>query len=143
MPFVASDSSKSSFVTLTFFSMVSTIVPYLQERESSSHSCRCATACSVPQPSRYHHPSWLAISDNTHHQVQTAFSEGVSTYWLYLSSYNSNFQCYIHIRPLAVYIVGIGDFFASAFKNMAFAAYLAIMQASPFVQNVIQTLFSC
>ena len=55
----------------------------------------------------------------------------------------SDFQCYIHIRPLAVYIVGIESFFASDFKNMAFAAYLAIMQAFPFVQNVIQTLFSC
>ena len=55
----------------------------------------------------------------------------------------SYFQCYIHIRPLAVYIVGIEDFFASAFKNMAFAAYLAIMQTSPFVQDIIQTFFSC
>ena len=55
----------------------------------------------------------------------------------------SYFQCYIHIRTLAVYIVGIEDFFASAFKNMAFAAYLAIMQTSPFVQDVIQTFFSC
>ena len=55
----------------------------------------------------------------------------------------SYFQCYIHIRPLAVYIVGIEQFFASAFKNMAFAAYLAIMQTSPFVQDIIQTFFSC
>ena len=59
------------------------------------------------------------------------------------SSVASYFQCYIHIRPLAVYIVGIEDFFASAFKNMAFAAYLAIMQTFPFVQDVIQTFFSC
>ena len=55
----------------------------------------------------------------------------------------SDFQCYIHIRPLAVYIVCIEDFFTSAFKNMAFAADLAIMQAFPFVQDVIQTFFSC
>ena len=59
------------------------------------------------------------------------------------SSVASYFQCYIHIRPLAVYIVGIEDFFASAFQNMAFATYLTIMQTSPFVQDVIQMLFSC
>ena len=52
-------------------------------------------------------------------------------------------QCYIHIRTLAVYIVSIEYFFASAFKDMAFAAYLTIMQTSPFVQDIIQTLFSC
>ena len=40
------------------------------------------------------------------------------------SSVASYFQRYIHIRPFAVYIVGIEDFFASAFKNMAFAAQL-------------------
>ena len=55
----------------------------------------------------------------------------------------SYIQCYIHIRPLAVYIVYIERFFASTFKNMAFAAYLAVMQTSPFFQDVIQTLFSC
>ena len=59
------------------------------------------------------------------------------------SSVASYFQCYIHIRPLAVYIIGIKDFFTSAFKNMAFATYLAIMQTSPFVQDIIQTFFSC
>ena len=39
----------------------------------------------------------------------------------FVSSY---FQCYFHIRAFAVYIVGIEDFFASAFKNMACAAQL-------------------
>ena len=39
----------------------------------------------------------------------------------------SYFQCYIHIRPLAVYIVGIEYFFASAFKDMAFAAQLTVV----------------
>ena len=55
----------------------------------------------------------------------------------------SDFQCYIHIRPLAVYIVSIKLLFASAFQGMTFAAYLTIMQASPFIQNIIQTFFSC
>ena len=41
------------------------------------------------------------------------------------SSVASYFQRYIHIRPFAVYIVGIEYFFASAFKNMAFVAQLA------------------
>ena len=45
----------------------------------------------------------------------------------------SDFQCYIHIRPLAVYIVGIKLLFASAFQDMTFAAYLTIMQTSPFI----------
>ena len=39
----------------------------------------------------------------------------------------SNFQCDIHIRPLAVYIVGIEQFFALAFENMAFAAQLTVV----------------
>ena len=39
----------------------------------------------------------------------------------------SNFQCYMHIRSLAVYIVGIEDFFASAFENMAFATQLTVV----------------
>ena len=38
-----------------------------------------------------------------------------------------DFQCYLHIRPLAVYIVGIEDFFASAFENMAFATQLTVV----------------
>lgn len=64
-------------------------------------------------------------------------------YFVIPLSVASYFQCYIHIRPLAVYIVGIEDFFASAFKNMAFATYLTIMQTSPFIQDVIQTFLSC
>ena len=39
----------------------------------------------------------------------------------------SYFQCYIHIRPLAVYIVGVELLFASAFQNMAFAAYFTVV----------------
>ena len=69
-----------------YLRVLSSVVPCLPERESFSHSCRCAAVCSVPQPSRFHHPSWLAISDNTHLLVQTASSAGVSTYWLYLLS---------------------------------------------------------
>ena len=55
----------------------------------------------------------------------------------------SDFQCYIHIRPLAVYIVGIKLLFVSAFQNMAFTANLTVMQTFPFIQDVIQTFFSC
>ena len=54
-----------------------------------------------------------------------------------------DFQCYIHIRPLAVYIVGIEDFFASAFENMAFATQLAIVHTFPFLTDVSLTLVSC
>ena len=43
------------------------------------------------------------------------------------SSVASDFQCYIHIRPLAINIVGIEHFFASAFQNMALAAQLTIV----------------
>ena len=54
------------FILLSIHSIyllvLSSVVPYLPERESFSLSCRCATACSVPQPSRSHHPAWLAIS---------------------------------------------------------------------------------
>ena len=55
----------------------------------------------------------------------------------------SYIQCYIHIRTLAVYIVGIEDFFASAFQAVAFATQLTVVQTFPFVQDIIQTLFSC
>ena len=43
------------------------------------------------------------------------------------SSVASYFQRYIHIRPFAVYIVGIEDFCASAFKYMAFATQLTVV----------------
>ena len=70
---------------------------------------RSSVACSVPQPSKFRHLSWLAISDNTHHQVQTASSEGVSTYWLYLSS------SFIHLffNPYHQYCNSIFLFFLS------------------------------
>ena len=55
----------------------------------------------------------------------------------------SYIQCYINIRTLAVYIVGIEDFFASAFQDVAFATQLTVVQTFPFVQDIIQTLFSC
>ena len=69
-----------------YLRILPSVVPYLPEWESSSHSCRCAAVCFALQPSRSHHPAWLAISDNTHLLVQTTSSEGVSTYWLYLLS---------------------------------------------------------
>ena len=58
-------------------------------------------------------------------------------------SATSDFQCYIHIRPLALYIFGIEHFLASSFQNMALAAQLTVVQTFPFIQNVIHTLFSC
>ena len=58
-------------------------------------------------------------------------------------SVTPDFQCYIHIWPLAVYIVGIEHFLTSAFQTMAFAAQLTVVQTSPFVQNIIQTFLSC
>ena len=57
------------------------------------------------------------------------------------SSVASYFQRYIHIRPFAVYIVGIEDFFASAFKNMAFAAQLT--SSSSFLQGLVKRAFLC
>ena len=62
---------------------------------------------------------------------------------VYILSVVSDFQSYIHIRPLALYIVGIKHFLASSFQNMALAAQLTVVQTSPFVQDIIQTFFSC
>ena len=60
-----------------------------------------------------------------------------------LSSIVSDFQRDVHIRPLAVYIVGIELLLATASEDVAFAAQPTVMQAFPFVQNVVQAFFAC
>ena len=49
----------------------------------------------------------------------------------------------VHVWPIAFNIVGIKHFFVSAFQNMAFAAYLAVVQTFPCIQNILQAFFSC
>ena len=60
-----------------------------------------------------------------------------------LSSIVSDFQRDVHIRPLAFYIVGIELLLATASEDVAFAAQPTVMQAFPFVQNVVQAFFAC
>ena len=55
----------------------------------------------------------------------------------------SDFQSYIHIRTLAIYIVGIELLFTSAFQHVAFAAQLTVVQAFPCMQYIVQSFFSC
>ena len=59
-----------------------------------------------------------------------------------LSSIVSDFQRDVHIRPLAFYIVGIELLLATASEDVAFAAQPTVMQAFPFVQNVVQAFFA-
>ena len=60
-----------------------------------------------------------------------------------LSSIVSDFQRDVHIRPLALYIVGIELLLAAASENVAFAAQPTVMQAFPFVQHIVQAFFAC
>lgn len=54
----------------------------------------------------------------------------------------SDFQCYVLIRSLAIDIISIEFRFASAFQYAAFSAHIAIVQAFPFIEYIVQTLFT-
>ena len=54
----------------------------------------------------------------------------------------SDLQCYVLIRSLAIDIISIEFRFASAFQYVAFSAHIAIVQAFPFIEYIVQTLFT-
>ena len=63
-------------------------MPYRQEQESFCHCDRYEVVCFLLQPIALHHSVLLAILRNRPHLLQKTSSEGVSTCWLYLLSFN-------------------------------------------------------
>ena len=62
---------------------------------------------------------------------------------MFILSLVSDFHCDVDIGAFAIDIVGIERFFASAFKNLAFATAFAVMEAFPLCEYIGSALFRC
>ena len=60
---------------------------------------------------------------------------------LELLSAGFDFGSDVHIWAFAIYVVGIEFVFVAASQDMAFAALLTVVEATPFVTHELQTFF--